>query len=1668
LYADPVENKVFLLTANSMKPLSVTSVITFVLTLFFSFSTKAQNFGTSASAIWVSDCNQSNFYNTSGSGSLLIGPVANSFDNNNFGTHTQNSGTLILRGAQVKTFKTPGLANVCSVRMHYRIYPQSGAPGSFSIMDLPWMEDCGGTGSFSSGSSCAPGDQIWNRVVPDGTTTPYAPVNLTNFSVGNYVLEVYYDVSGSSTSTTLCDETVTLNNGGNNYKAYFSIQAPNLSSLNPTTCNGSEGAVTISGLTPGTSYSVTYSDDGTAMGPITIVANAAGQAAITGLNAGVYSDIIIITNGCSTQLNTGIILSNPVYTPTFTPIPPFCAGTTPPVLPTVSNNGISGTWSPSTVSNTASGTYTFTPTPGQCGITISRNIVVTPRTTPTFSFGTSLTICTGGVVPALPTTSTNGISGTWNPSVVSNTASGTYTFTPNGGACANPATVTVTVNPNIPPTFSFGNALTICAGGSVPALPTTSTNGITGTWNPSTVNNNASGTYTFTPAAGQCAVPATFNVTVNPNTIPTFSFGNTLNICSGGSVPALPGTSNNGVTGTWSPSVVSNTASGTYTFTPTAGICALPFTLNVTVNPNIVPTFSFGTSLTICAGGIVPTLPMNSTNGITGSWSPSSVDNQNSGIYTFTPDPGQCATSATFTVTVTPNITPTFNFGSTLTVCAGAGVPSLPTTSTNGISGTWNPATVSNSTSGTYTFTPNAGVCAIPVTFNVTVNPNLTPVFSFGTSLTICSGAAVPSLPATSNNGVNGTWSPSTVSNTTSGTYTFTPSGGQCAVPVTFTVNVTPNITPTFTFGTSLTICANGAVPSLPTTSTNGITGSWSPATVDNQNSDTYTFTPDAGQCALPTTFTVTVNPNIVPTFTFGTTATVCSGATVPTLPTTSNNGITGTWSPSTVSNTASGTYTFTPTAGLCATTTTFTVTVNPNVTPVFSFGTSLTICAGSGVPALPTTSSNGVSGTWSPSTVSNQNSGVYTFTPGGGCALPVTFTVTVTPNIVPTFTFGTSLNICAGGTVPSLPNNSTNGITGTWTPAVVDNTTSGSYTFTPDAGICAVPVTFNVTVNPIVTPAFNFGTTLTICAGSSVPSLPTTSTNGVSGTWTPATVDNQSSGVYTFTPTAGQCANPTSFTVTVNPNTIPTFSFGPSLTICAGSAVPSLPNISDNGINGTWSPAIVDNQNSGVYIFTPAAGVCALPYTYTVTVNPIVTPSFSFGTSMSVCNGGTVPVLTNTSNNGITGTWSPATVDNTTSGTYTFTPAAGQCAVPTTFDVTVNPNVTPVFSFGTTLTICAGAGVPSLPTTSTNGITGTWNPAVPNDLASGVYTFTPSAGQCATPTTFTVTVNQNTVPTFSIGTGAVMCAGATVPTLPLLSNNGISGDWSPSVINNQTSGVYTFTPTPVAGQCLAPASFIMTINPILAPSFTFGNSLTLCAGSTAPLLPATSANGITGTWSPSVISNQNSGTYTFTSDPGQCATATATLNVTITPLATFSSNAVSDTTVTDGAIVPANIVNGTPAGATFVWTNSNPAIGLSASGTGNVPSFTATNLGTSPISGTITVTPMNNGCAGAARTYTITIKPLNKDIWVPNVFSPNGDGKNDLLFVYGNYISRVDMRIFNQWGEQVDRITDKNKGWDGRHQGKPQPVGVYVYTLQAVLTDGRTIQLTGNVTLLR
>ena len=87
----------------------------------------------------------------------------------------------------------------------------------------------------------------------------------------------------------------------------------------------------------------------------------------------------------------------------------------------------------------------------------------------------------------------------------------------------------------------------------------------------------------------------------------------------------------------------------------------------------------------------------------------------------------------------------------------------------------------------------------------------------------------------------------------------------------------------------------------------------------------------------------------------------------------------------------------------------------------------------------------------------------------------------------------------------------------------------------------------------------------------------------------------------------------------------------------------------------------------------------------------------------------------------------------------------------------------------------------------------------------------------------------------------------------------------------------------------------------------------------------------------------------------------------------------------------------------------------------------------------------------------------------VPGGFSPDGNGNNDKLYVLGGPYTSLDFKIYNNWGELIFQSRNQSEGWDGTRDGIDQPIGVYVFTLDAVRLDGEEYkQVHGDVTLLR
>jgi hypothetical protein len=287
--------------------------------------------------------------------------------------------------------------------------------------------------------------------------------------------------------------------------------------------------------------------------------------------------------------------------PTFTQVSAICSGETLNALPTTSNNSITGTWSPS-LNNTATTTYTFTPTAGQCASTASMTITVNPVLTASVSISAAAPGNCPGVAITLTAVATNGGSSpsyVWmkNGVVVSGQNNATFTsgsfangdvitceMTSNATPClvGSPATsnsVTIVLNPIVTPTFTQVSA--ICSGETLNELPTTSNNSITGTWSPA-LNNTATTTYTFTPTASQCASTETMTITVNPLTNNT----TTASVCD---------------SYTWAENGTTYTTSGTYT--SVTGCHSETLVLTITPSTNNTTTASACDSYTWSVNG---------------------------------------------------------------------------------------------------------------------------------------------------------------------------------------------------------------------------------------------------------------------------------------------------------------------------------------------------------------------------------------------------------------------------------------------------------------------------------------------------------------------------------------------------------------------------------------------------------------------------------------------------------------------------------------------------------------------------------------------------------------------------------------------------------------------------------------------------------------------------------------------------------------------------------------------------------------------------------------------------------------------------------------------------------------------------------------------------------
>ena len=241
--------------------------------------------------------------------------------------------------------------------------------------------------------------------------------------------------------------------------------------------------------------------------------------------------------------------------------------------PTTANDGTETIVCPNVSTNTArvmvmSGAQTF--------FDISNNnFTITCGTTQTPVFNALSVACQNDATFSLPSTSDNGITGSWTPALnLTLPGSFTYNFNPAANQCANLASVQITVQPQVEPVFTHPTS--ICQS-DVFMLPTSAQNGVTGTWNPQVNSQQVGSTMvTFTPDAGQCSNSVNQTIVVNaiPSNLITQSGITLSSVATGVTYQWIDCNTNQPVLGATNQSFTTTEAVGTYAVVVTANGCS--------------------------------------------------------------------------------------------------------------------------------------------------------------------------------------------------------------------------------------------------------------------------------------------------------------------------------------------------------------------------------------------------------------------------------------------------------------------------------------------------------------------------------------------------------------------------------------------------------------------------------------------------------------------------------------------------------------------------------------------------------------------------------------------------------------------------------------------------------------------------------------------------------------------------------------------------------------------------------------------------------------------------------------------------------------------------------------------------------------------------------------
>lgn len=451
------------------------------------------------------------------------------------------------------------------------------------------------------------------------------------------------------------------------------------SSVNPSTCNGTNGSITLNGLSNSTSYSVGYKKNGITQTTVSISSNGTGSLTLSGLGAGSYSSIILTLNGCASDSTGPIVLNNPA-----TPIAvasnntPVCQGDTIKLYGISDSSGVTWAWTgPNSYSSAVqnpvivnslpiyAGVYTLTATKNNCTSVASTTTVVVNTIPATPVAGSNSPLCSGATLN-LSSSTVTGATYSWTgpnsytsttqaPSIVNadTTLSGNYVVRATVNGCVSlPATAAVVVYhvPSIA-TFSYNHPST-CSGtqGSITLKGLSGNTGYTVNYkkngtaqSPLSLTSDgagdvlmsglSAGSYTqVSVTRNNCTSDTLSPIVLRDPLSPVVSVSNNTPVCQGDTMKLYGTSDSSGVTWSWTgpasyTSSIQNpiilnalpAISGVYTLTATKNNCtSIAATTTVTVYPTPTTPVA-GSNSPLCSGSVL-NLTSSTVAGATYSW----------------------------------------------------------------------------------------------------------------------------------------------------------------------------------------------------------------------------------------------------------------------------------------------------------------------------------------------------------------------------------------------------------------------------------------------------------------------------------------------------------------------------------------------------------------------------------------------------------------------------------------------------------------------------------------------------------------------------------------------------------------------------------------------------------------------------------------------------------------------------------------------------------------------------------------------------------------------------------------------------------------------------------------------------------------------------------------